>query len=324
MAHHSSQEQAVRFFTGRAHVGIPRGPLPIPAAWRGDSMRARGDFRYHLSSRELAEIDAGLAHATAAGKPTIELTAQDLPLPTLRTRIARWRDELRDGVGFVVISGVPVESWSQDEAERFFWTFGAHLGTPGLQNPQGDLLGHVTDTGDAATDPLVRLYRTAGNINYHCDGADVVGLLCLENAPTGGLSRIASSVTVFNELWRQDPALAMRLFESFKLDRRNEEKPGQPPYALIQPACFDGTRLRTFYHSDYYRSVTRHVGELSAQQLELLDAYEAIAEREDIRLEIKFAPGDIQLLSNHTIVHARTAYTDGAARRHLLRLWLTL
>ncbi len=110
MAHHSSQEQAVRFFTGRAHVGIPRGPLPIPAAWRGDSMRARGDFRYHLSSRELAEIDAGLAHATATGKPTIELTAQDLPLPTLRTRIARWRDELRDGVGFVVISGVPVDT----------------------------------------------------------------------------------------------------------------------------------------------------------------------------------------------------------------------
>jgi Taurine catabolism dioxygenase TauD, TfdA family len=325
MAHHSSQEQAVRFFTGRPHVGIPPGPLSIPAAWRGESIRARGDYRYHLSAQELREIDAGLAHATTTRKPTIELTAQDLPLPTLSQQIARWRDELRDGVGFVVISGVPVERWSQDAAERFFWTFGAHLGTPGLQNPQGDLLGHVTDTGAAATDPLVRLYRTASNINYHCDGADVVGLLCLKSAPTGGLSRIASSVTVFNELWRQDPALAARLFESVKLDRRNEEKPGQPPYALIQPACFDGSRLRTFYHSDYYRSVTRHVGELPAQERELLDAFEAIAERPDARLDMQFAPGDIQLLSNHTIVHARTAYTDGAAgKRHLLRLWLTL
>ena len=36
-------------------------------------------------------------------------------------------------------------------------------------------------------------------------------------------------------------------------------------------------------------------------------------------------PGDIQLLSNHTIVHARTAYEDDPGRkRHLLRLWLTL
>src|SRR5262245_33931117 len=132
MAHHSSQEQAVRFFTGRAHVGLPRGPLTIPAAWRGAAIRAHGDYRYHLSAQELAEIDAGLAHATATGKPTIELTARDLPLPTLGEQIKRWRDELRDGVGFVVISGVPVAAWSQDDAERFFWTFGAHLGTPGL------------------------------------------------------------------------------------------------------------------------------------------------------------------------------------------------
>jgi len=39
------------------------------------------------------------------------------------------------------------------------------------------------------------------------------------------------------------------------------------------------------------------------------------------------APGDMQFLSNHTIAHARTAYqdfADPAARRHLLRLWLSL
>jgi alpha-ketoglutarate-dependent taurine dioxygenase len=37
--------------------------------------------------------------------------------------------------------------------------------------------------------------------------------------------------------------------------------------------------------------------------------------------------GDIQLLSNHTILHARTAYEDApgaTGKRHLLRLWLTL
>jgi alpha-ketoglutarate-dependent taurine dioxygenase len=138
------------------------------------------------------------------------------------------------------------------------------------------------------------------------------------------LSRIASSVTIFNELWKQSPSIASRLFEAVRHDRRNEEKPGQPPYALIQPACFDGARLRTFYHSDYFRSVVRHVGALDPDERELFDAYEAIAERDDIRLDMRFEPGDIQLLSNHTIVHARTAYSDGDRKRHLLRLWLTL
>src|SRR4029453_7328080 len=106
-----------------------------------------------------------------------------------------------------------------------------------------------------------------------------------------GLSRIASSVTVFNELWHRDPSLAARLFESVRLDRRNEEKPGQPAYALIQPSCFDGHTLRTFYHSDYYRSVARHTGPLPAEELELLDAFEAIAERAEIRLDMHFSPG---------------------------------
>jgi alpha-ketoglutarate-dependent taurine dioxygenase len=40
---------------------------------------------------------------------------------------------------------------------------------------------------------------------------------------------------------------------------------------------------------------------------------------------MELRPGDLQLVSNHTILHARTAYEDGGAgKRHLLRLWLTL
>jgi len=41
---------------------------------------------------------------------------------------------------------------------------------------------------------------------------------------------------------------------------------------------------------------------------------------------MEFQPGDIQLLNNAKILHAREAYTDHddpAERRHLLRLWLT-
>jgi hypothetical protein len=325
MVHHSSQQQAARFFMGRPHVGIPRDPIGGPSAWRGVDVRASGDYRYRLSSTEIAEIEAALDHAMRCERATIDLSANDLPLGSLATRIAEWRTELAEGRGFVVISGVPVTRWSRMQAERCFLAFGQHLGVPGLQNPQGDLLGHVIDTGDAATDPLVRLYRTSSHIRFHCDGADVVGLLCLTNAARGGASRIASSVTVFNELLRSNPAVTPRLFSPMQLDRRNEEKPGGKPYSWIQPACFDGRSLRTFFHSDYYRSVSRHIGALSNDVSELLDAYEAIAERDDIRLDMDLAPGDIQLLSNHTIIHARTAYEDGPEhKRHLLRLWLTL
>ena len=42
---------------------------------------------------------------------------------------------------------------------------------------------------------------------------------------------------------------------------------------------------------------------------------------------MELAEGDIQFISNHTVVHSRTAYVDHddpAERRHLLRLWLTV
>lgn len=42
---------------------------------------------------------------------------------------------------------------------------------------------------------------------------------------------------------------------------------------------------------------------------------------------MQFEPGDVQLISNHVTLHARSEYEDGPEpekKRHLLRLWLSL
>jgi hypothetical protein len=210
-----------------------------------------------------------------------------------------------------------------------YWALGLHLGRPGAQNAEGDLLGHVRDTGEDANDPFVRRYRTAGDIAYHCDLADVVGLLCLRAARAGGASRLVSSVTVYNELLRRRPDLVARLYEPFCLDRRNEQDDGGPRWVPVIPCRHADGRLRTFYHSDYFRSAQRHadVPPFTDAERELLDVYEAIAAEPALRLDMQFAPGDLQLVSNHVVLHARTAYVDApdaSRRRHLLRLWLTL
>jgi hypothetical protein len=178
---------------------------------------------------------------------------------------------------------------------------------PGAQNPDQELLGHVRDY--AEDDPTVRLYRTPHNINFHCDAADVVGLLCLQPARQGGLSRIASSGTLFNDCLAADPEAALRGFEAFRLDGRGESR-----------------QLRTFYHSEYFRSVERHEGVcLDDLERRWLDHYDRIAADAQNYLEMALAPGDMQFLSNHSIVHARTAYQDDPDKpRHLLRLWLSL
>ena len=56
-----------------------------------------------------------------------------------------------------------------------------------------------------------------------------------------------------------------------------------------------------------------------------MDLIEAIANDPVFYVEMDFQPGDIQLLNNSVILHAREAYDDcdePERKRHLLRLWL--
>jgi Taurine catabolism dioxygenase TauD, TfdA family len=323
-AYLSFVDQTIHYFT-RPHESIPERPLVTPAAWRGGDLPPLEELAHNLSSDERAEICKAIAHAMSLNRPARELTETDLPLPSLAPAIAEWRESLKSGVGFVVLRNLPVEEWSEEESELFFWCFGLHLGRPGEQNPEGHLLGHVKDIA-SDDEPNARLYKTSSEIRFHCDAADVVGLLCLEKAKVGGHSRIASSVTIFNEILKRRPDLIPRLFEPFHMDVRDD---GMGANTLpITPCCFDSGVLRTFYHADYYRSVTRHEGiSLCPTEQELLDLYEDVANEPGIYVDMDLQPGDVQLISNHTVVHARTAYEDHVEpgrQRHLLRLWLSL
>lgn len=318
--------QALHYFQ-RPHEGIPVSPVGGPAAWHGPEMARRDDWIVVLSDADAAEIASAVERCRDT--PLESIGREDFLLPNLSPRVREWADELQDGRGFLLLRGLPVERWGEERSSVAFWGLGHHLGLPGGQNPQEELLGHVRNYDEDAESPYVRKYRTAANIAYHCDLADVVGLLCLKTARRGGASRIASSVAAFDELLARRPDLVPRLFEPFLLDTRDEARNESMPWVPVQPCCFADGRLRTFYHSDYFRSVQRHAAapRFTAAEKELLDLYEEIAMSPDFYLDMNFEPGDVQLISNHTILHARTGYEDWPEperRRHLLRLWLSL
>jgi hypothetical protein len=319
----SLRAQTLKYWA-RPHSGIPTAPVEVPAAWRGEDMRRREDlWVFPLSPAEIEELHAGQRHAAATGKPAREMTAADFPLPTLAARIAGWRREIRRGRGFVLIRGVPVGQWTQAQAETFFWCLGHHFGIPGAQNPEGDLLGHVRDQ---RTGEDVRYYRTNKELAVHTDTADFVGLLCLQKAKSGGLSRIASSVAVFNELMRVKPQLVPLLFQPLYFDTKGE---GGVRAFPIPPCRYFNGELRTFWQSDYYRTVNRfgHVPPMTPQLKDLIDTYDGIANSPAFHLDMDLQPGDVQLISNHTILHARTGFEDWPElerRRHLLRLWISI
>ena len=326
-AFQSFAAQALHYFR-REHEREPRQAIQGPAAWRGAELAKRPEsWTRELDTSEIDELQAACCAVRARGLPLGEIRREDFPLPTLAAAAAGWAREILHGRGFLLLRGLPVARWGDEDSALAYWGLGQHLGKPGAQNPEGELLGHVTDMHEEAGNPNVRRYRTRGEIRFHCDLADAVGLLCLRAAPEGGASRIASSVSVYNEILAHRPDLAERLFEPFLLDSRDEERPGARPYFPVPPCRFARGRLATFWHSDYFRSVTRHAGvaPFTAQETELLDLYEELAGSQELRLDMYFQPGDVQLISNHTVVHARTAYRDDpASERHLLRLWLSL
>jgi alpha-ketoglutarate-dependent taurine dioxygenase len=129
---------------------------------------------------------------------------------------------------------------------------------------------------------------------------------------------------------RRRPDLVARLYQPMLLDTRDETRAeGRMPWIPVQPCCYSQGRLRTFWHSDYFRSIERHADapRFTDAERELLDLYEEIASSPAFLLDMNFEAGDIQLVSNHSVIHARTAYEDWenpAQRRHLLRLWLSL
>lgn len=320
----SSVEQARHYFQ-QPSIGVPTSPIDGEAAWLGRDLRASPErWSFDLTANHIGELDAALR--ASAEFPTQALTPSNFVLTELAAAASTWRELVHNGLGCARIRGFPVQRWTQEQAERAYWGVGLYLGQPGAQNPAGELLGHVTDYGEQADRPEVRLYRTSANILYHCDAADMVGLLCLQPSRSGGASRLVSSVSVFNAIFEREPQLVPALFEPMLIDARGE---GANAWNALVPCAWSGERLHTFFHSDYFRSMSRHhqAPAHSEAQQRLLHLFESIGNEPDYFLDMEFAAGDMQLVSNHSVLHARTAYTDWdepMQRRHLLRLWLTV
>ena len=242
-------------------------------------------------------------------------------------KVLEWSETLSER-GFVLLRHFPIDLLDDDAVEMAYVGLGLHLGNPVGQDAQGTLLGHVRDEGVARTDPSVRLYRTRARQDFHTDGSDLVGLLCLQRAASGGESRIASSATVYNELLRRRPDLVDVLYSPFHWDRNDEQSEGEDPFFALPVYTDVNGSPRMFYIGWYIRDAQRHarVPRLTDAQIEAMELVETIANDPAFHIEMDFETGDVQLLNNAKILHARESYEDPddpSERRHLLRLWLT-
>jgi hypothetical protein len=317
---------------GNAVRTIEALPPPVegPTVWYGPEMTKRTEWVHILSAADLAEIEAAMRPLAERQADIARIAKADFPLPTLAPKLAEICDELLNGRGFALLRGLPVERWSIREAATAYFGIGAHFGNARSQNAKGHVLGHVRDLGlNAASDPTARVYQTRERQTYHTDSCDVVGLLCLKTAKSGGASALVSSMTIYNEMRKRRPDLLPCLFQPMHTDRRGEVPAGQKPWHDIPVFNWHEGRLSALYARRYIESARRfpEVPPLTHQQTEALDLFDALAEDPAITMHMTFRPGDMQWVHNHTMLHDRTEFEDWpepARKRHLLRLWLAV
>lgn len=309
-----------------------RGNLITGAgAWIGRELQEDPSWVFHFDAAEIEEIDAALAAVKRTGA-AIPHPPEAFPLPRLQARLHAIRDEVVNGRGFVLIRGIPRNRYSDDDCERLYWGLTSHFGKPVSQNARGHLLGHVRDEGRVKSDPNARLYQTRERMDFHTDilPADLLGLFCMRTAKSGGESKLVSALTIHNVLRNERPDLLDVLYGTFNLDWRGEEPQGEKPFFTIPMFSErDGHVTARLVSILYYKSASRFGAQYAPTpvQLEALEYVQEIANRPELMLSMDFQEGDIQLLNNHTILHARTAYEDfddPALQRHLLRMWIAV
>lgn len=303
-------------------------PIVAEAAWKGPEIDWTTNGLHVLTPAQVAEIDAALAHLKSLGEVDFpDISPSSFPLESVGELMRALPQRLRTGVGFLMLRGLPRERLSDDDLARIYFGLCCYAGRPMTQSYLGDLIGHVVDVSDL--EPKSRGYRKGGGQLMHTDSCDIIGLMCLRTAKSGGDSRITSALTVHNWLLANRPDLLEILTEGLYLKRTDEDgRRATRTYSEHKVPFFHGKDGEiTCYLPTGYARLAEKSGQrpYTPAESEALYVVRNAARSPEHYLDMGFKDGDIQFLNNRVMVHGRTDYEDYEElpqRRHLLRMWL--
>ncbi len=259
----------------------------------------------------------------------LSMTRQDLDLPTLGPRLEQVTTALEQGRGFALLRGLEIPATDVDYAYRVNWVLALALGDVIAQNANGEVIGAVQAVVDADDNGLnTRGYVSSAKLRFHCDGGHVASLLCVRQAPEGGMNSLVSMHAIHDAMALECPQHLATLYRGLQLFMRAEgdlEGKTMPR----RPLFFDcGDHLLAFINLRLMELPYEASGtSMPAAEREALDALEEIAERSEFKLTFKLRPGDMLLTHNFVCMHNRTHFVDDpdpAKSRLMLRLWYNI
>lgn len=234
-------------------------------------------------------------------------------------------DEVRSGKGVVLVCGLPVDG-TLDEFCAAVCEIGRHFGTALSQNAQGELIGHVIDA--TAEDPTPRMYRSNLELRPHNDITAMIALACWQKARSGGASVLVSGVTVHDEMRRRAPELLAPLYRGYHYHRLGEEGPDEEPTTPYRVPVFSiiKNQLSCRYQRAGIAAGHRARGvPLEPEDIAAFNLFDEIAKAPENRLAFYLERGEMMVINNYTVMHARSQfenYPEPERQRRLVRLWL--
>lgn len=319
-----SQQETVE--TSAAGGLAYRDRITEPSAWKPAQVDPGGSWRVTLAPAQVAELESALAVANGAGLALADIDAGNFPLPGLAPVFERIRGELRDGLGFSLLHGFPVEGHAREDIERMYWAFCAHLGFGLTQNSDGTLIHYVTE-GHLRPNQDTRGVGNPGVVRMHVDLADCVTLLCIRQPAQSPPSRVASSTTIHNEMLSREPELLERMYRGFIWDRQNEHGENETPTSAYRVPVFSETGgvVSCRYNRNWMMKAAACNGGFSDEDEALLDLFDELADANSF--EFDFNPGDIQFVNNYNVLHGRAPHPPAQSEeetRLLMRIWFNI
>ena len=315
-------------------------PAKGPAVWRGADFVGNDDWIVSLSNDDLKEISSALEHAKRTNLPIHNISTKEFPLLGLGHTLTGLAEELENGCGFALIRGVPVDQYNENENKIISWGLCSYLGTGIPQSRQGDWINHVIDISDQTLPPKpelehvlqrksLRTNHRGGELDFHTDTTDVFALFCLRPAKSGGRSRLASAANLHNMIGEAAPDYLEALYDGYYYMSQSDDK-------VRSNSTISSKRIPVFTRrgdkvEGYYISqVVQRAADQGFFKYNLVEdsarkEIQRIAETPGVAHEFDLKAGDLLLVNNHAVLHARYDYEDYpevARRRHLFRLWI--
>ena len=308
---------------------LDSGAQAAARSWRGHDL-APADWHVPIPRAAADEIGALVERLGVASLATEHLLPEMFSLGECSAFMRRVRAAVDSGIGFAVLDRLPLEEWTLEQTRCVFWLLGSLAGRPVAQSTDGRMIYEVRDTGRL---PGGRVRRDSTRVavpfhtdnNYNTTPPEAFVLLSVRPGVSGGESAVLSFYAVREALKQRDPTALARLCEPYCFDRQQEHGPDEPPYFSAPVFSCRGT-----LHVRYSDALIPRGYALAGKPIDeagrrALDALAEVLAEPALAVHFDLAPGQILILNNAFIGHARTAFTDHtdpARRRLMLRLWL--